>query len=85
MLKEFNAEADQLSETPNFVVYGQSTTAQYINFLNENSLIPSSFDQVIKNNLIVCPVELQLPKQTPQTPLLSPVESPIVGYSLQNL
>jgi hypothetical protein len=79
MLKEFNTEAEQFSETPNFVVYGQSTTAQYINFLNENSLIPSSLDQVIKNNLIVCPVELQLPNQTPQAPPLSPIEFPTAG------
>ncbi len=44
-------------DTSKFVVYGQSTTSQYITYTNSSSLIPSSFDQIMKNNTIILVTE----------------------------
>jgi len=40
-------------DTSNFIVYGQNTSSQYITYKNDNSLVPSSLDQIMKNNIVV--------------------------------
>lgn len=40
-------------ETANFIVYGQGTSSQYITYRSDNSLVPSSLDQIIKNKVLV--------------------------------
>ncbi len=41
------------SETANYVVYDQCTSSSYINYKEDLSLIPASFDQIIKNNVVI--------------------------------
>lgn len=57
MHKKTDIDILEEPETSKFVVYYQSSTAQYVNYINDGSLIPSSFDQIMKNNIIIAPVE----------------------------
>lgn len=37
-------------------VYGQSaTSAQYLQYHNEDALLPNGFDQILKNNKLISP------------------------------
>ncbi len=40
-------------EASDYIVYQQSTTSNFVNYINNNSLIPSSLDQILKNNIII--------------------------------
>lgn len=41
-------------------VHGQAvTSAQYLQFQNEDALLPNSFDQIMKNNRIISPTRLE--------------------------
>ena len=43
----------QPPESTNFIVYRQSTSSDFIQDQNSDSLIPSSLDQVMKNGIII--------------------------------
>ena len=43
----------QPPETAKFIVYRQSTSSDFIQYQNSDSLIPSSLDQVMKNGIII--------------------------------
>lgn len=61
MSNDQNIIVIEKSDTSKFVLYGQSTTSQYLTYTNNNSLIPDSFDQIIKNNtILLVPEEIDL-------------------------
>ena len=35
------------------IVFGQSNTSLYLNYASDSSVIPSSLDQIIKNNILI--------------------------------
>jgi hypothetical protein len=54
MHKETEIVILQSPETSRFIAYEQSNTSQYITYLNDDSsIIPESFDQIIKNNIVI--------------------------------
>jgi hypothetical protein len=40
-------------ESARYIIYSQSTSSDFIQYQNSDSLIPSSLDQIIKNNIII--------------------------------
>jgi hypothetical protein len=63
MTESPNAEIVEIKkpEASDYIVYQQSTTSNFVNYINNNSLIPSSLDQILKNNIIIWAVADEQP------------------------
>jgi len=50
MINSHNIINLEIPETSDFITYKQATTSEFLTYNTDNTLIPNSFDKVIKNS-----------------------------------